>query len=121
MVIFLNSKITEKLITLFLGGITIHSAFDLKFGSGKDKNGNYLPLSSEKLVNFRNNLSDLKLIIIDEISLVNPDIMYLIHLRLGEIWPEKKKLPFADVSVIAVGDLMQVIILWRFYHQSYLF
>ena len=80
----------------------------MKFGFGKEKDS-YLPLSEEKLCRFRDNLSDLKLIIIDEISLVNPDLLFQMHLRLCELWPEKKRQPFAGISVIAVGDLLQVI------------
>ena len=67
-----------------------------------------MPLSDEKLCRMRDSLSELQLIIIDEISLVNPDLLYQVHLRLGELWPEKKKIPFANISVIAVGDLLQV-------------
>ena len=92
----------------YLGGTTIHSAFDFKFAISKKEKNAHLPLSDEKLCKFKDSLSDLKLIIIDEISLVNPDILYQIHLRLGELWPEKKKMPFANISVVAVGDLLQV-------------
>ena len=65
-----------------LGGITLNSAFDLKFGN------KHLPLSDKKLAEFRNALADLKLIIIDEISLVKSDMLYQIHRRLCEIFPE---------------------------------
>ena len=85
-----------------LGGITLNSAFDLKFGN------KHLPLGDKKLAEFRNALADLKLIIIDEISLVKSDMLYQIHRRLCEIFPECSKFPFGKRSVIAVGDLMQV-------------
>ena len=85
-----------------LGGITLNSAFDLKFGN------KHVPLGDKKLAEFRTNLADLKLIIIDEISLVKADMLYQIHRRLCEIFPDCSKFPFAKRSVIAVGDLLQV-------------
>ena len=85
-----------------LGGITLNSAFDLKFGN------KHLPLGDKKLAEFRTALADLKLIIIDEISLVKADMLYQIHRRLCEIYPDCAKFPFAKRSVIAVGDLLQV-------------
>ena len=87
------------------------------FTSKKNKSS-HVPLSDEKLCKFRDCLSDLKLIIIDEISLVNPDLLYQTHERLGEIWPDKKKLPFAGISVIAVGDLLQVNIQILYYQNN---
>ena len=85
-----------------LGGITLNSGFDLKFGN------KHVPLGDKKLAEFRCALADLKLIIIDEISLVKADMLYQIHRRLCEIFPDCAKFPFAKRSVIAVGDLMQV-------------
>ena len=85
----------------FTGGITLHSAFDFKFDNS------HLSLSDEKLAQFRFYLSELKLIIIDEISLIPSDMLYQVHLRLCEIF--QNKAPFANKGVITVGDLLQVI------------
>ena len=74
----------------------------MKFGN------KHLPLGDKKLAEFRTALADLKLIIIDEISLVKADMLYQIHRRLCEIFPDYAKFPFAKRSVIAVGDLLQV-------------
>ena len=100
---FDNTIIYCKIVNsiIFLGGITLHSAFDFKFGN------EHVPLNDKKLAEFRNNLSDLKLIIIDEMSLLNADMLYRIHLRLCEIFQSKEM--FANISIIAVGDLLQVI------------
>ena len=89
-------------MTFILGGITLTSAFDLNFGN------KHVPLGDKKLAEFRTNLADLKLIIIDEISLVKADMLYQIHRRLCEIFPDCAKFPFAKRSVIVVGDLLQV-------------
>ena len=63
-----------------IDGITIHSAFDFYFGN------EYKPLSDQKLAFFRNQFKELKLIIIDEMSMVSSDLLYKIHHRLTDIF-----------------------------------
>ena len=55
----------------------------------------------------RSKLSDLKVIIIDEISMVSNDLLFHVHLRLTEIFESVNDQPFASVSVITVGDFFQ--------------
>lgn len=81
-------------------GITIHSAFDFKFGS------EHTPLSDQKLAQFRDLLSELCLIIIDEFSLLAVDMLYRIHKRLVEIFQCDDL--FANKTIILVGDLLQL-------------
>ena len=49
---------------------------------------------------------DLKVLIIDEISMVGRGMLNFINLRLKEIKGSTKS--FGDVSVLAVGDLYQL-------------
>ena len=49
---------------------------------------------------------NLKVLIIDEISLVEPDMLYKIDLRLREI--TQKNVPFGNVAIFALGDIMQI-------------
>ena len=87
---------------ILIGGTTIHSAFDFKFG-------NEITYSSDKkLAELRENLSQLKLIIIDEMSLVGADILYKIDAKLREIFNLRKDIPFAGIGIILVGDLLQI-------------
>ena len=79
---------------------TIHSAFDLWWDN------KHHPLSDQKLAEFRSNLSELKLIIIDEVSLLPSDMVYQLSMRLCEIFQSKKY--FAGKCVIPVGDILQV-------------
>ena len=83
-----------------VNGLTLHSAFGLKFGHENQS------LSDKSLAEFRQNFADLKLIIIDEMSLLNSDMLYRIHLRLMEIFQTKEL--FGGLSVILVGDLLQL-------------
>ena len=54
----------------------------------------------------RVNLAALKLIIIDEMSLVSADNLYRIHQRLCDIFQNKKI--FGGISIMLVGDLLQL-------------
>ena len=57
----------------FLDGMTLHTAFKFEFGDS------HVPLTTQKLAEYRCNLQNLELIIIDEISLINSDFLYKIH------------------------------------------
>ena len=48
----------------------------------------------------------MKVLIIDKISLVDADMMYKIDLRLQEV--TQKNLPFGNVAIFALGDMMQI-------------
>ncbi|CAH1276883.1 PIF1 [Branchiostoma lanceolatum] len=99
------------LLTAFTGtaafginGMTLHSALCLGCG-GKE----YQPLSSDKLNTLRSRLGKLKLLIVDEVSMVGADILYHVHRRLQDICgnsdPDTR---FGGVSILAVGDLFQL-------------
>lgn len=71
--------------------------------------GDKLPaLSDQRKTQLRVLLSELKLIIIDEISMVSNSMLLHIHLRLKEIFATPSSQLFAGGSVIAVGDLYQL-------------
>ena len=55
----------------------------------------------------RNKFSEVKAIIIDEISMVSNDHFH-IHRRLLEICGCPNDTPFAGLSIIAVGDFLQL-------------
>ena len=80
--------------------MTYYSAFDLKFGP------EHVALKDHKLAQFRDNLSELELIILDEVSLIGVDMFYKIHMRLREIFQCDDL--FANKSILLVGDLLQL-------------
>ena len=83
--------------------MTLHSAFDFNF------NGRiHEALSDKKLAKFREELADLKLIIVDEMSMVDSDKLYKIHRRLCEVLQFDLTELFANVGIVLVGDLLQV-------------
>ena len=62
---------------------------------------------SDKMRDEKRNLyKNLKMLIIDEISLVDADMFYKIDLRLREI--TQKKVPLGNVAIFVLGDLMQM-------------
>lgn len=66
----------------------------------------YKPLTTSKLNTFRVQFQHLKLIIIDEISMVGAAMFNYVHKRLQELMG--KPIPFGGVSIICVGDLYQL-------------
>ena len=83
-----------------IDGMTICSSLDLSFGHG------YKALSDQKMASFRAEFEDLKLIIIDEMSMVSADDLYKIHHRLTDIF--NNNLPFRELGIMFVGDMLQL-------------
>jgi ATP-dependent DNA helicase PIF1 len=73
------------------------------------------PLASSTLNTFRNELAGLKLIFIDEISMVCFRMFNCIHQRLQEV--NQSKEDFGGISIVVVGDLFQL----KPVHDSYIF
>ena len=86
-----------------IGGMTLHSALSLPL----NQYGGMLPsLGSDISNTLASKLHSVKLIIIDEISMVGAKMLNGISARLGHIF--KSKEPFGGVSILAVGDLNQL-------------
>lgn len=88
------------LAAFLIQGMTLHTAFALPITRQR------ADLSCSKANTIRERLSDLKLIIIDEISMVGNNKICLIDQRLQQITGCSQ--PFGGISIIAVGDLYQL-------------
>ena len=87
-----------------INGMTIHSAFLIPITMKAYQN-----LGTDTLNTLRNKLQHLKVVIIDEISMVSSTLLYYIHRRLQEIKGcQNNQSTFGDVTVIAVGDFYQL-------------
>ena len=84
-----------------IGGQTLHSAFNFKFG-------NQITGLSDKLRDLRRKqLHNLRVLIIDEISLVRSDLLYQLDFRLQkDIF--QNLITFGNVAVFVLGDIMQI-------------
>lgn len=108
------------------GGMTIHSLFQIPFGpiipSGTAKpEAHYSPEKKELLGN-------LELLVIDEVSMVRPDVLDHIDLILRNV--KESDHPFGGVQLLLIGDLSQLspiirdeewIMLSRYYATPYFF
>ena len=83
-----------------IGETTIHTALNIPINQFGKKQP---PLSEKMRSSLRNKLSDLKVIITEEISVVYNDLLVHVHLQLTEIFGSVNDQPFASVSVMAVG------------------
>ena len=82
-------------------GLTLHGAFGFSFSN------KHFSLSDKVRDQRRATLKNLKLVIIDEISMVKSDMLYMLDLRLQEI-KERIGTSFGGVAVLAFGDIMQL-------------
>ena len=82
-------------------GNTLHSLFNFSFGN------EFESLSDKKRDIKRQEFKNVSFLIIDEISMMNPDLLYKIDQRMKEIKMVFNK-PFGGVSVYLFGDLMQL-------------
>lgn len=103
------------------GGITLHSLFQLPFGSFIPENqstqnfNEYAkindPLSVIKGLQMfdskRKLLRELELLIIDEVSMLRADLLDAIDLVLRHV-RRKNHLPFGGVQILFIGDLLQL-------------
>ena len=66
------------------------------------------PLHDKIKCDLRNHLSDLKVIIIDEISMVSNELLLYVYLYLNKIFGSVNNEPFAGITVIMVVDLLHL-------------
>ena len=66
------------------------------------------PLNDRQRAILRNKLSEVRITIIDEISMVSSMLLYQVNQRLNEIFGYSDQLPVAGLSVIVCGDLYQL-------------
>jgi hypothetical protein len=87
-----------------INGSTLHSLFLLNAHSRCRSS----VLSADKLATLRNKFSALKILIIDEISMVGANLLVQVHERFAAIAGVPSSTAFAAVSILAVGDLQQL-------------
>ena len=82
-------------------GQTLHHSFSFNFGN------EYMSLSDKARDLKRALLQNLKVVIIDEISMVKSDLLYQLDLRLREVI-ERPSEVFGGIAIFCFGDLLQL-------------
>ena len=82
-------------------GQTLHSALGFNFGN------KHYSLSDKKRDETRSLLKNLRVIIIDEMSMIRSDLLYQLDLCLREITQKENRL-FGGISIYFMGDIMQL-------------
>ncbi|KAL9977890.1 hypothetical protein ACROYT_G015348 [Oculina patagonica] len=85
-----------------INGNTLHSAFKIPVNRGFE----YRRLDSDRLNTMRSRLKDVRVIFIDEVSMVGSQLFQFLNSRLQEVMNVAK--PFGGVDIITVGDLFQL-------------
>lgn len=90
-----------------VNGSTIHRTFHIPVA--RSGAASYTPMSEDKLKMVRNQLRSLKLIIVDEISMVSNVLLEMIEQRLTETFnlPNQTR-TFGGVNIVVLGDLFQL-------------
>ena len=83
-----------------INGQTLHTLLGFTFGT------NYQSLGDKSRDAKRALFRNVKCLVIDEISLIDPDMLYKIDLRFREIKQIDK--PFGNIAILAFGDIMQI-------------
>ena len=87
-------------------GTTIHTSLGIPIGNYSRK---CLPKLNDKMKSsLRNNLSELHVIVIDEISMVSNVLLLNIHQRLAEIFGTSSEVPFAGKTILVLADFYQL-------------
>ena len=85
---------------MLIGGVTLHSA--LKF----NLEGKHTSLTDKKREEMRGLYKNIKAVIVDEFSMMKPEILYRMDLRLREI--KQNNRDFGGVAIFLFGDILQV-------------
>lgn len=88
-----------------IGGTTLHSAFHLPVKQ-RGSRFSYVRPAANHLNSMRALYCNLKILIIDEISMVGAKTSSHLNLTLQEIFENDN--PFGGISVLSVGDLFQL-------------
>ena len=89
-----------------ISGQTLHSIFNIPVEHGGAPK--HSQLNKAKLDLVRVVMKRLKCVLIDEVSMVSNVLLFLINLRLGEVFREQTESLFGNKSVILFGDLLQL-------------
>ena len=94
----------------FIGGKTIHSFLKLRISKNrKSKEVQDFPdLADAQAQVLELDLKDLKLLVINEKSMMGKTLLQIVHCRLKQACPEQRDQLFGRISIIIAGDFTTV-------------
>ena len=98
--VFLSA--TTGIAAFNVDGFTIHSLLKII----KPRKGAYLPLTENVLNTMYATLLEMKILVIDEISMMGSQVLEYVHKRLEQVKHNKDL--FGGMSILAVGDFYQL-------------
>ncbi len=103
-VVFLSSLTGSAAFNI--SGYTLHSLFSIPVNIPKE----YKPLKNKKLQDFKDRMAKIRLLIIDEVSMVSKKMLCWIHERMKQLkgFRSTTYAPFGNTSILAVGDFFQL-------------
>ena len=93
---------TTGLAAFNVDGFTIHSLLKII----KPRQGSYIPLSENILNTMNTKLGEMKILVVDEVSMMGSQILEYVHKRLGQLKHNKEL--FGGICILAVGDFYQL-------------
>ena len=97
---------TNLAASLYKGARTMHSFFYGAFDNLDEEYQNPENITSGKVASFRHSLIGIKLLVIDEISMVRADLFEMMNQICQKAL--ENTLPFGGIAVVLVGDLFQL-------------
>lgn len=97
---------TNLAASLYKGARTMHSFFYGAFDNLDEGYQNPENITSGKVASIRHSLIGIKLLVIDEISMVRADLFEMMNQICQKAW--ENTLPFGGIPVVLVGDLFQL-------------
>lgn len=86
-----------------IGGVTLHSFLGIGLGDGSPF---FLENKIKKSPFYRKRWNDLEVLIIDEISMIDPDLFDKLELLARKI--RRNESPFGGIQIICSGDMLQL-------------
>lgn len=93
-----------KTTTYNISKYTLHTTFLLPINI--KNNNNYIPLSKKKLTSLKKSIKNIKILIINKISIIKSNILLTIHHKLYNII--KNHQPFKKISILTIKNLLQL-------------
>lgn len=97
---------TNLAASLYKGAKTIHSFFYGAFDDLEEGYQNPNNLNSNVAISFSAKLGNVRLLVIDEISMVRSDLFEMMHCICQKA--KRNNLPFGGIPIVVVGDLFQL-------------